>query len=85
MSSTWTKSNETSLIKNEHPNDDEHSNLSNSSNTTSSSTNTQMKRPSINNQQQTSMMESLYSESTTMKNLNLISSSQEQGKKNDLK
>ncbi len=76
MSSNWAKSNETSLIKNEHPNDDEHSNLSNSSNTTSSSSNTQIKRPS----QQTSMMDSLYSESTTMKNLNLMSSSQDQGK-----
>jgi hypothetical protein len=37
MSSTWSKTNEKSLIKNEQTNNDEHSNHSNSSNTTSSS------------------------------------------------
>jgi hypothetical protein len=85
MSSTWTKNNEKSLIKNEHSNDDEHSNLSNSSNTTSSSTTTQIIQS--NNQQQQQQIpinDSIYSESTTLKNLNLISSNnlqQEHGKK----
>jgi hypothetical protein len=82
MSSIWTQKDEKkSLIKNEHSNDNEHSNLSNSSNTTSSSTTT----PTNNQQQQqTAIIDSIYSEPTTLKNLNIISSNnlQEHGKIN---
>jgi hypothetical protein len=62
MSSTWSQNNEKSLvksiIKNQTTDDDEHSNLSSSSNTTTSSPHTS------NNQ-----LESIYSDSTTLKNL----------------
>ncbi|CAF0902292.1 unnamed protein product [Adineta steineri] len=68
MSTTWTKNHDKplikSIIKNENPDDDgEHSHFSNSSDTTSSS----------NNGQQTSINDPIYSESTTLKNLNLVS------------
>lgn len=78
MSSTWLQNNEKlSSIKNEHTNDDEQSNHSNSSTTTSSP---------INNQQQhhqTAMIDAMYSESATLKNLNMMSGnnlSQEHGR-----
>ncbi|CAF1195917.1 unnamed protein product [Rotaria sp. Silwood1] len=79
MSSPWTSNNGksliTSMIKNEHTNDDEHSNLSNNSNTTSSSTTTtQINQSSTNNQQQISINEPIYSVPTTLKNLNIITS-----------
>jgi membrane-bound lytic murein transglycosylase len=64
-SSTWTQNNDKSLIKsiikNERTDDDERSNLSSSTNTTSSSPHIQS---SSNNQ-----IESIYSDSTTLKNL----------------
>ncbi|CAF2131451.1 unnamed protein product [Rotaria magnacalcarata] len=79
MSSTWSQNNGTSLIasmiKNEHTNDDEHSNLSNNSNTTSSSTATTTQNNPLlsNNQSHVSIIEPIYSESTTLKNFNLSS------------
>lgn len=70
MSSTWTQNNEEplvkSIIKNENTDQEgEHSNQSNSSHTTSSSM--------MNERQQTSEIDPVYTEPTSLKNINIVS------------
>lgn len=83
---TWNKSNEPSkTIKNEQIHDDHHSELSNSSHTTSSSSSSSSpphpsRTAQVNHSQPTSMMDSVYSEVATMRNLNLLAANQEHGK-----
>lgn len=80
--SSWIQQNNgksliTPMIKSEQKHDDEHSNHSNNSNTTSSSTTTitvPINQLPSNNQQQIPIVEPIYSDSVTLKNLNLVSS-----------
>ena len=71
MSSTWIQNNEEPLIKSTIKNEKtdlegEHSNQSNSSHATSSS-------PLVDDRQQTSAIDPVYTESTSMKNINIVS------------
>jgi hypothetical protein len=72
MSSTWTENDEKpsviTNIKNETTNDDENSSPSTSSKSSSSSTH--IKQSLSDNQQQSSILDSIYGESTTLKNMN---------------